>query len=242
MSRPPPGRRWRTGDRVSVDEDGYLFFEGRTDDVIISAGYRIGPFEVESALVAHDRRRRGRGRRRSGRGARRGRPRRRRAPRWLRAERGSGDRAPGPRQTTRPRRTSTRGSSTSPPSSRRPRAARSSGPSFVTGALASLGAMSESRPAIGICTAMERAKWSVWEMEAALLPFDYIGAIQRAGGLALMIPPDEAFTADPDDVLGPARRADPGRRRRHGSGLLRRRAPRRDPRHGPARVTAPRSR
>ena len=35
------------------DDDGYLFFEGRTDDVIISAGYRIGPFEVESALVAH---------------------------------------------------------------------------------------------------------------------------------------------------------------------------------------------
>lgn len=44
---------WRTGDRVRQDEDGYLFFEGRTDDVIISAGYRIGPFEVESALVAH---------------------------------------------------------------------------------------------------------------------------------------------------------------------------------------------
>ena len=43
-----------TGDRVTVDKDGYLFFEGRTDDVIISAGYRIGPFEVESALVAHE--------------------------------------------------------------------------------------------------------------------------------------------------------------------------------------------
>ena len=48
-----PGGPWRTGDRVSRDEDGYLWFEGRTDDVIISAGYRIGPFEVESALVAH---------------------------------------------------------------------------------------------------------------------------------------------------------------------------------------------
>ncbi len=45
---------WRTGDRVVRDEDGFLFFEGRTDDVIISAGYRIGPFEVESALVAHE--------------------------------------------------------------------------------------------------------------------------------------------------------------------------------------------
>ena len=44
---------WRTGDRVTRDEDGYLWFEGRADDVIISSGYRIGPFEVESALVSH---------------------------------------------------------------------------------------------------------------------------------------------------------------------------------------------
>jgi acetyl-CoA synthetase len=44
---------WHTGDRVRSDDEGFLFFEGRTDDVIISAGYRIGPFEVESALVAH---------------------------------------------------------------------------------------------------------------------------------------------------------------------------------------------
>ncbi len=44
---------WHTGDRVSEDEDGFLWFEGRSDDVIVSAGYRIGPFEVESALVAH---------------------------------------------------------------------------------------------------------------------------------------------------------------------------------------------
>lgn len=49
-----PSGAWRTGDRVGQDDDGYLFFEGRTDDVIISAGYRIGPFEVESALVAHE--------------------------------------------------------------------------------------------------------------------------------------------------------------------------------------------
>jgi acyl-coenzyme A synthetase/AMP-(fatty) acid ligase len=48
-----PGSAWRTGDRVREDPDGYLWFEGRSDDVIISAGYRIGPFEVESALVAH---------------------------------------------------------------------------------------------------------------------------------------------------------------------------------------------
>jgi acetyl-CoA synthetase len=49
----PEQEPWRTGDRVGTDEDGYLYFEGRTDDVIISAGYRIGPFEVESALVSH---------------------------------------------------------------------------------------------------------------------------------------------------------------------------------------------
>jgi acyl-coenzyme A synthetase/AMP-(fatty) acid ligase len=48
-----PEGTWHTGDRVREDEDGYLWFEGRADDVIISAGYRIGPFEVESALVAH---------------------------------------------------------------------------------------------------------------------------------------------------------------------------------------------
>jgi acetyl-CoA synthetase len=49
----PGDRPWRTGDRVHRDEDGYLYFEGRADDLIISAGYRIGPFEVESALVSH---------------------------------------------------------------------------------------------------------------------------------------------------------------------------------------------
>jgi acetyl-CoA synthetase len=38
---------------VHQDEDGYLYFEGRTDDLIISSGYRIGPFEVESALLSH---------------------------------------------------------------------------------------------------------------------------------------------------------------------------------------------
>jgi acetyl-CoA synthetase len=47
------GAWWPTGDIVRVDEDGYLFYEGRNDDLILSAGYRIGPFEVESALVSH---------------------------------------------------------------------------------------------------------------------------------------------------------------------------------------------
>jgi acyl-coenzyme A synthetase/AMP-(fatty) acid ligase len=47
------GEWWSTGDRVREDGDGYLWFEGRADDLILSSGYRIGPFEVESALVSH---------------------------------------------------------------------------------------------------------------------------------------------------------------------------------------------
>ena len=50
---PSTDQPWRTGDQVVEDEDGYLRFVGRTDDVILSSGYRIGPFEVESALVEH---------------------------------------------------------------------------------------------------------------------------------------------------------------------------------------------
>ncbi|MEA5068309.1 MAG: AMP-binding protein, partial [Christensenellaceae bacterium] len=44
---------YHTGDMAWRDEDGYFWFIGRADDVIKSSGYRIGPFEVESALVAH---------------------------------------------------------------------------------------------------------------------------------------------------------------------------------------------
>jgi acyl-coenzyme A synthetase/AMP-(fatty) acid ligase len=47
------GEWWATGDLVREDDDGYLWFEGRNDDLILSSGYRIGPFEVESALVSH---------------------------------------------------------------------------------------------------------------------------------------------------------------------------------------------
>ena len=55
LGAPPASRSqpWRTGDRVHQDEDGYLYFDGRADDVIISSGYRIGPFEVESACIEH---------------------------------------------------------------------------------------------------------------------------------------------------------------------------------------------
>jgi len=47
------GEWWATGDLVRADADGYLFFAGRDDDIILSSGYRIGPFEVESALQSH---------------------------------------------------------------------------------------------------------------------------------------------------------------------------------------------
>jgi acyl-coenzyme A synthetase/AMP-(fatty) acid ligase len=47
------GGWYLTGDKARRDEDGYLWFEGRSDDVITSSAYRIGPFEVESALVTH---------------------------------------------------------------------------------------------------------------------------------------------------------------------------------------------
>jgi len=47
------GEWYLTSDRAYVDEDGYFWFVGRDDDVILSSGYRIGPFEVESALLEH---------------------------------------------------------------------------------------------------------------------------------------------------------------------------------------------
>ena len=53
MSRSFVGDWYLTGDKGYRDEDGYFWFVGRADDVIISAGYRIGPFEVESALIEH---------------------------------------------------------------------------------------------------------------------------------------------------------------------------------------------
>lgn len=47
------GEWFRTGDAASQDADGYYWYEGRADDLIIAAGYRIGPFEVESACLEH---------------------------------------------------------------------------------------------------------------------------------------------------------------------------------------------
>lgn len=57
------------------------------------------------------------------------------------------------------------------------------------------------RPVIGLCAALETASWGVWSTPAHLLPREYADAVQRAGGLALVLPPDPHVTAHPDEVL-----------------------------------------
>lgn len=57
------------------------------------------------------------------------------------------------------------------------------------------------RPVIGMCAALERARWSVWDQEALLLPRNYVDAVQRAGGLALILPVDALAVEDPSEML-----------------------------------------
>jgi putative glutamine amidotransferase len=57
------------------------------------------------------------------------------------------------------------------------------------------------RPAIGICTALERARWGMWDQEAVLLSRSYVEAVQHAGALVVMLPPDELLLEDPGEVL-----------------------------------------
>jgi putative glutamine amidotransferase len=58
-----------------------------------------------------------------------------------------------------------------------------------------------SRPAIAICAGLENASWGVWKRPAVLLPEEYVTAVLQAGGLPLLIPPDEELTRSPDEVL-----------------------------------------
>jgi len=58
-----------------------------------------------------------------------------------------------------------------------------------------------SPPVIGLCTALERARWAAWDQQAVLLPRNYVDAVQSAGGIALLLPPDPAAVADPDRLL-----------------------------------------
>jgi putative glutamine amidotransferase len=55
------------------------------------------------------------------------------------------------------------------------------------------------RPVIGMCTALERARYGAWHVDAFLLQRSYVAAVQQAGGVVLMLPPDPQ--ADPDQVL-----------------------------------------
>jgi putative glutamine amidotransferase len=54
---------------------------------------------------------------------------------------------------------------------------------------------------IGICPNLVRARWGVWDQEAALLPFSYVEAVQHAGGQVLIVPPDPELIKDPDQLL-----------------------------------------
>ena len=58
-----------------------------------------------------------------------------------------------------------------------------------------------SRPRIGVCAALERARWSVWDQEAFLLSRSYVDALQAAGAIAVMLPPDDWLAEHPDDAL-----------------------------------------
>src|SRR5271163_2296409 len=57
------------------------------------------------------------------------------------------------------------------------------------------------RPVIGMCTALEQARWSVWDQPAMLLARGYVDAVQHAGGLVLMLPPDSRQIEEPEQVL-----------------------------------------
>jgi putative glutamine amidotransferase len=57
------------------------------------------------------------------------------------------------------------------------------------------------RPVIGICAALERARWSVWDQQAMLTPRSYVDAVQEAGGMAVMLTPDERVAEEPAQAL-----------------------------------------
>ncbi|MGH2911575.1 MAG: gamma-glutamyl-gamma-aminobutyrate hydrolase family protein [Solirubrobacteraceae bacterium] len=57
------------------------------------------------------------------------------------------------------------------------------------------------RPVVGICTALERARWGLWDQEAVLLARSYVEAVQRAGALVVMVPPDTGLLDDPGELL-----------------------------------------
>jgi putative glutamine amidotransferase len=61
--------------------------------------------------------------------------------------------------------------------------------------------MSDRRPVIGVVAALEQANYGVWDEPCVLLQYVYVQAIQRAGGMAILIPPDHALAQNPDEIL-----------------------------------------
>jgi putative glutamine amidotransferase len=57
------------------------------------------------------------------------------------------------------------------------------------------------RPVIGICGAVQRAQWGPWDTDVVLMPWSYVRATQAAGGLPVVLPPDDAAALDPDQLL-----------------------------------------
>src|SRR3954453_21707525 len=57
------------------------------------------------------------------------------------------------------------------------------------------------RPVIGICAALEHARYGAWEQQTDLLPHDYVAAVERAGANAILLPVQSSIIEDPDPVL-----------------------------------------
>src|SRR2546423_15220983 len=77
------------------------------------------------------------------------------------------------------------------------RHARRRGPANADGGEPPAYGVRMTRPVIGLCTALEHARWSVWDQEAMLLPRSYLEAVRRGGGFAVMLGPDPALAEDP---------------------------------------------
>lgn len=61
--------------------------------------------------------------------------------------------------------------------------------------------MAEAVPVIGVCAAVERARWTVWDQMAVLAPLDYVDSVERAGGIAVLLAPDARVADDPGLLL-----------------------------------------
>src|SRR5688500_1853876 len=57
------------------------------------------------------------------------------------------------------------------------------------------------RPVIGVCTYLDSVRWGLWEDRAAMVPAGYVAAVQRAGGIAVLLPPDPHGLEQPDPIL-----------------------------------------